>query len=200
MKSSISRLTLITDGSTGKMGLLQVRIFSSSRAYTSSTGKRPGLPKMTVMASILSKSFSQASMISPSCAAVPVARKSMGFFTDEPGKSFSLRRSAAGPSRGGTPRPSCERVSVSITAGPPAWVITAKRRPCGNGCIITPPTVTSSSRLWHRTMPALRKRASAASSLPAMAPVCEEAARLPAADTPAFTAAIRQPLRTSEAA
>ena len=62
------------------------------------------------------------------------------------------------------------------------------------------PTVVSSSREKHLTMPALRKRASTAESLLAMAPVCDEAARLPLSELPALMAAMRQPLRISDAA
>ena len=62
------------------------------------------------------------------------------------------------------------------------------------------PTVVSSSREKQRTMPALRKRASTAESLVAMAPVCDDAARLPLSLEPLFMAAILHPLRISELA
>ena len=62
------------------------------------------------------------------------------------------------------------------------------------------PTVVSSSRLWQRTMPALRNSASTAASLDAMAPVCDDAALLPLSEEPALMAAMRQPLRMSELA
>jgi hypothetical protein len=49
-------------------------------------------------------------------------------------------------------------------------------------------------------MPALRNSASTAESLEAMAPVCEDAARLPLSDAPALIAAMRHPLRINELA
>ena len=49
-------------------------------------------------------------------------------------------------------------------------------------------------------MPALRNRASTAESLLAMAPVCDEAARLPLSLLPALMAAMRHPLRMSDEA
>ncbi len=129
----------------------------------------------------------------PSCSAVPVARKSIGFATDEPAKSFSNNFSAFGPLIDGTSSLLCDKESVSITAGPPAWVIIAMRLPLSSGCIKIPATVVSSSRPLHRTIPALRNSTSTATSLLANAPVCELAARLPASDPPLFTAAILHP-------
>ena len=51
-------------------------------------------------------------------------------------------------------------------------------------------TVVNSSRLKHRTIPALRNKASTAESEFAIAPVCDEAARLPTSVLPALIAAI----------
>ena len=95
----------------------------------------------------------------------------MGFATAEPGKSFSLSSSARGPSSFGTFRPPFDRASVSITPGPPACVTMAKFFPFRGGRVKIQPTVVSSSREKHRTMPALRKRASTAASEEAIAPV-----------------------------
>ena len=145
-----------------------------------------------------SKSFSQASIMCPSCSAVPVARKSIGFATDEPGKSFSISASAFGPEIDGTSSLLFDNESVSITAGPPAWVIIAMRLPCNSGCIKIPATVASSSLPLQRTIPALRKSASMATSLLARAPVCELAALLPASEPPLLMAAILHPLRISD--
>ena len=119
----------------------------------------------------------------------------MGLATDEPGKSFAFSSSAKGPSIRGTLSPPFERASVSMTPGPPAWVTMAKFLPFSGGRVKMQPTVVSSSREKQRTMPVLRKRASTAESLLAMAPVWEEAARLPLSDEPALMAAMRQPLR-----
>ena len=55
-------------------------------------------------------------------------------------------------------------------------------------------------RLKQRTIPALRKSASTAKSELAIAPVCEEAARLPDSDDPDFIAAILHPFRIREEA
>ena len=60
--------------------------------------------------------------------------------------------------------------------------------------------MASSSRPLHRTIPAFRNKASTATSELAKAPVCDEAARLPAAEPPDLIAAIRQPFRISEEA
>ena len=134
------------------------------------------------------------------CSGVPVARMSMGFDTDEPGKSFDFSSSASGPSSLGTLSPPFDKASVSMTPGPPAWVTMAKLRPVSGGSVKMQPTVVSSSREKQRTMPALRKRASTAESLLAMAPVCDDAARLPLSLLPALMAAMRHPLRMSDEA
>ncbi len=59
-------------------------------------------------------------MIFANCSAFPVARKSMGFETDEPGKSLESSSRALSPFISGVLISFAERVSVSITAGPPA--------------------------------------------------------------------------------
>ena len=76
----------------------------------------------------------------------------------------------------------------------------AKRLPANGGKVKIHPTVVSSSREWQRTMPALRKSASTAESLLAMAPVWLDAALLPLSLLPALTAAMRHPLRISDEA
>ena len=76
----------------------------------------------------------------------------------------------------------------------------AIRLPFSGLCMNTPATVVSSSRPKQRTMPALRKRASTARSELAMAPVWDDAARLPASEAPALMAAILQPFRMREEA
>lgn len=60
----------------------------------------------------------------------------------------------------------------------------AKFFPFNSGKVKTHPTVVSSSREKQRTMPALRNKASTAESELAIAPVCEEAARLPLSELP----------------
>ena len=76
----------------------------------------------------------------------------------------------------------------------------AKLRPLISFKLKTQATVVSSSRLKQRTIPALRKSASTAKSELAIAPVCEEAARLPDSDDPDFIAAILHPFRIREEA
>src|SRR5574344_2070187 len=96
--------------------------------------------------------------------------------------------------------PLLDKVSVNITAGPPACVIMAIFLPLTSGYIKIEQTVVSSSRLAQRTIPAFLNKASTATSEVAKAPVCDEAARLPALEPPDLMAAIRQPFRMSEAA
>ena len=139
-------------------------------------------------------------MASARCSGVPVARMSMGLDTDEPGKSFDFSSSASGPSILGTFSPPFDRASVSITPGPPACVTIARLRPVKRGSVKMHPTVVSSSREKQRTMPAFLNRASTAESLLAIAPVCDDAARLPLSLLPALIAAMRHPLRISEPA
>src|SRR5574344_539300 len=139
-----------------------------------------------------------------SCSGVPVARISIGLATDAPGKSFDLSSSAASPVNCGTCSPPLDKASVSITPGPPAWVTMAKRQSSvfdkGGRQEKMHPTVVSSSREKHLTIPALRKRASTAESLDAMAPVCDDAALLPLSLEPLLMAAMRQPFLISELA
>src|SRR5574344_242819 len=142
-----------------------------------------------------------------SCSGVPVARISIGLATDAPGKSFDLSSSAASPVNCGTCSPPFDKASVSMTPGPPAWVTMAKLPkpfppcpPTGGGHENMQPTVVSSSREKHLTIPALRKRASTAESLDAMAPVCDDAALLPLSLEPLLMAAMRQPFLISELA
>ena len=131
---------------------------------------------------------------------VPVARMSIGFPTEAPGKSWAFSSSASSPSSLGTFSPPLLKASVSITPGPPAWVMIAKFFPFSSGRVKIQPTVVSSSREKQRTIPALRNSASTAESELAIAPVCEEAARLPLSELPAFIAAILQPFLINEEA
>ena len=87
-----------------------------------------------------------------------------------------------------------------MTAGPPAWVTIAQFFPFTSFSVKILATVANSSRLKQRTMPALRKRASTAESALAIAPVWEEAARLPESVLPALIAAMRQPFRINDEA
>ncbi len=153
---------------------------------------------MTAMASTSSKSFSHASIICPSCSAVPVARKSTGFDTDDPAKSFWSSLSAAGPDRRGISIPPSLRASVSITAGPPAWVTIAILLPLSGLYVKSAATVARSVRLQHLTTPAFRSKASTAVSGEAIAPVCDDAALDPASDEPALIAAILHPFLMSD--
>ena len=77
-----------------------------------------------------------------------------------------------------------------MTAGPPAWVIIAQFFPFTSFNVKILATVVNSSRLKQRTIPALRNKASTAESELAIAPVCDEAARLPDSVLPALMAAI----------
>ena len=132
------------------------------------------------------------------CSGVPVARISIGFPTAAPGKSCAFNSSANSPSSFGTFNPPLLSASVNITPGPPACVIMAKFFPFSSGKVNTQPTVVNSSREKQRTIPALRNKASTAESELAIAPVCDEAARLPLSELPAFIAAIFHTFLISE--
>ena len=76
----------------------------------------------------------------------------------------------------------------------------AKFFPFNSGKVNTQPTVVNSSREKQRTIPALRNNASTAESELAIAPVWEDAARLPLSELPALIAAILQPFLINEEA
>jgi len=149
MNSSTSCSAVSVEGNTGYMGTFEVIILSSSNPYTRLIGNNPGVPKITTIPSISGKLSLMKSMMIPNCSAVPVARKSIGLATADPGNNFSFNFSITGPSSKGTSRPPEERVSVSITAGPPACVITAIFLPFNSGCINIEATVIISSRPSH---------------------------------------------------
>ena len=100
-------------------------------------------------------------MAIPKCSAFPVARMSMGFETEEPGRSMAFSSSAKAPVMGGTFMFPFDKASVNITPGPPAWVTMAKFLPVKRGRVKIQPTVVNSSREKHLTIPALRNNASA---------------------------------------
>ena len=139
---------------------------------------------------------------------------SMGLATDAPGNNCDFNSSAFSPSILGTCKSPLDNASVNITPGPPACVTMANllmfnRGSDGDGFILSvvfsnvenmQPTVVSSSREKHLTIPALRNKASTAESLEAIAPVCDDAALLPLSLAPALIAAMRQPLRINELA
>ena len=72
--------------------------------------------------------------------------------------------------------------------------------PCYSLCIKTEATLIRSSLPKQRTIPAFLNKASTATSELARAPVWDEAAREPASEEPALTAAILQPFRIKEEA
>ena len=89
--------------------------------------------------------------------------------------------------RGGTRRPYASQASAARMAGPPELVTMATLRPCGSGwCDSRFATSKSCSSVSMRMTPAWRNRASVATSRLARAPVCEVAAREPAAAPPAL--------------
>ena len=145
-KADTSAPAVLMEGRIGKIGFLQVCIFSCSTSYISNMVTNPGVPKMAITASTLSNFSSQYSKQSRKCSGVPVARISIGFPTAAPGKSLPFNSSASSPSNFGTFSPPLLSASVSITPGPPAWVIMAKFFPCNSGKVKIHPTVVSSSR------------------------------------------------------
>ena len=145
-KAATSAPAVLMEGRIGKIGFLQCSIFSCSTSYISNMVTSPGVPKIAITASILSNFSSQYSRQRRRCSGVPVARISMGFPTAAPGKSLPLSSSATGPSSFGTFSPPLLNASVSITPGPPAWVMMAKFFPFSSGSVKIQPTVVSSSR------------------------------------------------------
>ena len=117
----------------GKIGLLYVCIFSCNTSYISNMVTSPGVPKIARTASILSNFSSQYSRQRRKWSGVPVARISIGFPTAAPGKSLLFNSSTTGPSSLGTFSPPLLSASVSITPGPPAWVMMAKFFPFSSG-------------------------------------------------------------------
>ena len=92
---------------------------------------------------------------------------------------------------GGSSRPCAAQASAARMPGPPALVTIATRPPLGTGCCASSEaTSNSSSSVFVRITPACSNRASTTASLDASAPVCEDAARAPAADRPDLTATI----------
>ena len=152
------------------------------------------------MPSISGHSFSTKSMMYPNCSAVPVARKSTGFAAEEPENSFVSNCFCLVSGSAGMPIPPLERMSVSITAGPPAWVTMHMLRPRGTPLSRIQATVSSWFLPLQRIMPAFSNRAVTAASGLARAPVWDEAARLPSSEEPALMAAIRAPFLYKEAA
>jgi hypothetical protein len=104
----------------------------------------------------------------------------------------SARSAAAVPAdTGGTSSPCAAHASAARMPGPPALVRIAARRPGGRGCVAsTRVTSNISSIVVVRMTPDWRNSASTTVSLDASAPVCDEAARAPAADRPALTTTI----------
>ena len=145
-KAATSAPAVLMDGRIGNIGFLQACIFSCSTSYISNMVTNPGVPKIAITASTLSNFSSQYSKQSRRCSGVPVAKISIGLPTAAPGKSLLFSSSASSPSSFGTFSPPLLKASVSITPGPPAWVIMAKFFPFSSGKVKIHPTVVSSSR------------------------------------------------------
>ena len=114
---------------------------------------------------------------------------STGFLTDA-AAGRKLRKCAFVASVSGAISMPCVQIaSVAIMPGPPELVTMATRLPRGTGQLANTLALAKRfSRLVSRITPHWRKSASAAWSVPASEPVCDEAALAPAADRPAFNA------------
>ena len=125
------------------------------------------------------------------CSAVADAIMSTGLPTDAAAGRNDRSAATVASDSGGTTRPCASHASAARMPGPPALVRIATRRPRGTGWWArSVATSNSSSSVFVRMMPACRNSASTIASLEASAPVCDAAARAPAADRPALTAMI----------
>jgi hypothetical protein len=132
-----------------------------------------------------------AAIVRAYCSGVADAIMSIGFAS--PACAGRTPRSVASVSGAsvGSSRPCASHASANRMPGPPAFVTTPTRRPAGTGCVDRRAvTSKSSSRVLVRITPACANSASTATSRLASAAEWLEAARVPAADRPDFTATI----------
>ena len=124
--------------------------------------------------------------------AVAEAIMSTGFAVEASGGSPSASRSCVAADSGSIRRPSASQASAQRMPGPPALVSTATRSPRGSGCRASRPATSNiSPTVSARSTPACSNSASTVTSLAASsAPVCDDAARWPAAVRPLLTATI----------
>ena len=159
----------------------------------------PAMVRATLAASVAAcgvRSTSIASALSlPSvCSAWPYRRasasptRSTGLPSPAVAGSPSASRRRSGSAGGSMVKPAARAASVATMPRPPPLVTTTSRRPRGIGWLASPrATSNSSSTVPTRSAPACRTAASKARSDPASAPVCEETARAPSAERPAFS-------------
>ena len=123
--------------------------------------------------------------------AVALAIMSTGFLTLASAGRNARNAAFVASVSGGTSRPFASHASVAMIPGPPAFVMIATRLPFGTGWFASSIDMSKSSSIVSvRITPVCRKTASTAVSAPARAPVCDDAARAPAALRPLFTATI----------
>ena len=116
---------------------------------------------------------------------------STGFFTLASGTSTPRSFVCVVAGNSATSSPRVEQTSVAMIAGPPALVRIATRFPFGSGCCAKAvASVNISLNVPTRSTPHCSSRVSTATSVPASDPVCEKAARAPAAVRPDLTASI----------
>ena len=117
---------------------------------------------------------------------------STGLVVDASAGSASARRARVAAESGSIRRPSASHASAQRIPGPPALVSTATRLPRGSGWRASTPAASNiSPTVSARSTPACANSASTVTSEAASsAPVCDDAARWPAAVRPLLTATI----------
>ena len=154
---------------------------------TSSARVRKGGMNTTMTASTSSAS-PRSRNEAPYCSALALATMSTGFLTDASAGKLARRADWVTSESSGTRSPAASQASATKIPGPPPLVRTATRRPeSRERPDMTRATSKSSSSVSALMTPAWRNSASTAGSPAARAAVCEEAARRPEPDRPAFT-------------
>ena len=128
----------------------------------------------------------------------PARVRSIGFVSRAPWPAgiAAVNFSTAALSGTGASKPERPKLSASSVPAPPVEVRIAIRRPLSTGWVASAAGISMRSpNVCARMIPRSRKKASYARSLPAIAPVCEAAARAPAAERPTFRATIDLPAR-----
>ena len=115
---------------------------------------------------------------------------STGLATEASAGSAAARAARLASPSGSTTRPPASHASVHRIAGPPAFVTMATRLPGGSGWRLSTAATSNISRdrvgTHHARMP--EERVDVMSGAASSAPVCEAAARWPAAERPLLTA------------
>ena len=153
-----------------------------------------GAAKVGVQMTMAASTASSARTMPSACSytsGVADATRSTGLDTAAFGSTTARSASCVAADSSGTSSPAPSQASVARIPGPPELPTMATRCPRGSGWEPSTSAMSnSSSRVSTRMTPACRNRASTAMSGLAIAAVCDDAARTPAADRPLFTATI----------